>query len=77
MAQRAGRIKMKSRLRTYWQGWDIWIGNRLPARIVFVVLLRVYADYLHTYGHGHTDRSLERAVNDWGKKAYPDEQPKT
>lgn len=42
------------------RSWDIYIGNRLPARIVFVVLLRVYQDYLHQHGHGNTDRSLER-----------------
>lgn len=61
-------LKMLNRLRS----WDIFIGNRLPARIVFIVLLRVYQDYLREHGLGNTDRSLERAVNDWGKRAYPD-----
>lgn len=59
------------RIRDRLSSWDIFIGNRLPARIVFVVLLRVYSDYLREHGHGQTDRSLERAVNEWGKRAYP------
>jgi len=57
----------------WWCSFDIFIGNRLPARIVFVVLLRVYQDYLRQHNHGDTDHSLEHAVNDWGKRAYPNE----
>jgi hypothetical protein len=54
------------------RSWDIFIGNRLPARIVFIVLLRVYQDDLRQHGYGKTGDSLERAVNDWGKRAYPE-----
>lgn len=54
------------------RSWDIYLANRLPPRIVFLVLLRVYQDDLREHKFGKTEGSLERAVNEWGKRAYPD-----
>jgi hypothetical protein len=42
---------------------------------VFLVLLRVYHDYLieHSDEPLLREPALERAVNDWGRRAFPDD----